>query len=240
MRRREFIAMLGGAAAAVPIFAQAQQRPLPIVALVAGGAAGSSAHYASAFRQGLKDSGYVEDQNVRIEYHWLDGQYDKLPALMADLVHRQVAVIATPANRQASLAAKAATATIPIVFGIAADPVQLGLVASLARPAGNATGFNFFGLEVNTKRFRMLHDLVPKAVRIAVLVNPANASTAAFTLHDLSEVAPTLGLELISLNASNSGEFDSAFAALHFSRYWPLAAAPVGNSRGSFRGQSGH
>jgi putative tryptophan/tyrosine transport system substrate-binding protein len=214
MRRRDFITLVGGAAVAWPFAAGAQKPSLPIVALVAGGAAGVSGGYAAAFRQGLGQAGYVEDKNVAIEYHWLNGQYSILPALMADLVRRQVAVIATPANRQATLAAKVATATIPIVFGVASDPVQLGLVESLARPGGNATGFNFFGGEVTAKRFRMLHDLLPKAVRVAVLVNPVNPPAAASTLQDVKEVAPTLGLQVTTFNASTSDEIDSAFAAL--------------------------
>ena len=168
----------------------------------------------AAFRKGLNETGYVEGQNVTVEYHWLEGQYDRLPALMADLVRRQVAVIATPGSTPAALAAKAATATIPIVFGVGEDPVQLGLVASLARPGGNATGINFFVQEVVAKRLRLLHDLVPKAVRIAVLVNPANASIAETTLRDVQEAAPTIGLQIQILNASTIGEIDAAFATL--------------------------
>jgi putative tryptophan/tyrosine transport system substrate-binding protein len=150
---------------------------------------------------------------VIVEYHWLEGQYDRLPALLADLVRRQVAVIATPGNLP-SLAAKAATATIPIVFGVGGDPVQLGLVASLARPGGNVTGINFFVNEVAAKRLRLLHDLVPKAVRIAVLLNPANPAVAETTLRDVQEAAPNIGLQIQVLNASTIGEIDAAFASL--------------------------
>ena len=168
---------------------------------------------AAAFRKGLNETGYVEGQNVTVEYHWLEGQYDRLPALMADLVRRQVAVIATPGTVPA-LAAKAATATIPIVFGVGEDPVKLGLVASLARPGGNATGINFFVQEVVAKRLRLLHELVPKAVRIAVLVNPGNASVAETTVREVQKAAPTMGLQIQILNATTIGEIDAAFATL--------------------------
>ena len=171
----------------------------------------ASARFAAAFRNGLNETGYVEGQNITVEYHWLEGRYDRLPALMADLVRRQVAVITTPGGVP-SLAAKAATATIPIVFGVSDDPVQLGLVASLARPGGNATGINFFNTEVIAKRLRLLHDLVPKAVRVAVLVNPANAAVAETTLRGVKEAAPTIGLQIQVLNATTIGEIDAAFA----------------------------
>jgi putative ABC transport system substrate-binding protein len=168
--------------------------------------------------QGLGESGYVEGQNVTVEYHWLEGgQYDRLPALMADLVRRRVAVIAAGSNTVA-LASKAATATIPIVFGVAEDPVKLGLVASLARPGGNATGINFFAQEVNAKRLGLLHELVPKAVRVAVLVNPAEATNTETTLREVQEAARTIGMQIQRLNATTVGEIDAAFATLAHER----------------------
>jgi len=157
---------------------------------------------------------HLQGQNVSVEYHWLDGQFDRLPALLAELVRRRVAVIATPGSNAASLAAKAATTTIPIVFGVGEDPVRLGLVASLARPGGNATGINLFSLEVTAKRLGLLHDLVPKAVRIAVLVNPANAQAAQATQREITEAARVIGLQIEFLHASTSREIESAFATL--------------------------
>jgi putative ABC transport system substrate-binding protein len=212
MKRRVFIAFLS-TAAALPFATRAQQSALPVVGLIRVGSADSSAHFAAAFRKGLNETGYVEGRNVTVEYHWLEGQYDRLPALLADLVRRQVAVIATPGDVP-SLAAKAATATIPIVFGVGGEPVQLGLVASLARPGGNATGINFFVHEVAAKRLLLLHELVPKAVRIAVLLNPANATIAEITLRDVQAAAPSMGLQIQVLNASTIGEIDAAFATL--------------------------
>jgi len=211
--RRQFISTLAGAATAWPLAARAQQSAMPVVGLISGGSVDAFAREATAFRKGLNEAGYVEDQNVTVEYHWLEGQYDRLPALMADLVRRQVAVIATPGSMPSALAAKAATATIPIVFGVGEDPVQLGLVESLARPGGNATGINYFVNEVVAKRLRLLHDLVPKAVHIALLVNPANPS-AESTLRDMQEAAPAIGLQIQTLNATTIGEIDAAFAAL--------------------------
>ena len=214
MQRRQFITLLGGAAVAWPLTARGQRPALPVVAFIRDGTADASARFAVAFRKGLNDTGYVEGQNVTVEYHWLEGKYDRLSTLVADLVRRRVAVFVTPGTVQAALAAKVATATIPIVFAVGDDPVRLGLVASLARPGGNATGINTFVQEVVAKRLRLLHELVPKAVRVAVLVNPGNATVAESTLRGVQEAAPTIGLQTQILNASTIGEIDAAFATL--------------------------
>ena len=165
---------------------------------------------------------------MTVEYHWLEGRYDRLPALMADLVRRRVAVIATPGITLGAVAAKAATATIPIVFGVADDPVRLGLVASLARPGGNATGSNFFTQELIAKRLGLLHELVPKAVRVAVLLNPANATSAETTLRDVQEAARAIGLQIQVLNANTSAQIDAAFATFERERPDALFVAPYG------------
>jgi putative ABC transport system substrate-binding protein len=212
VRRREFIALLG--AAAWPAAARAQQPTMPVVGLVNGRSAEDAARNAAAFRQGLSETGHVEGQNVVIEYRWVEGQYQRLPSIMADLVRRGVAVIATPGFTAGAQAAKAATTTIPIAFGVGEDPVKLGLVASLGRPGGNATGINFFTGEVVTKRLGLLHQLVPKAVRIAVLVNPAQAAITETTLRDLPDAARAIGLEIQVFNASTSREIEEAFATL--------------------------
>ena len=187
---------------------------MPVVGFIRDGTADASARYVAAFRKGLSEVGVVEGQNVTVEYHWLEGRHDRLPALMADLVRRQVAVMATVGNVP-TLAAKAATATIPIVFGVADDPVRLGLVASFARPGGNATGINFLNQEVASKRLRLLHELVPNAVRVAVLLNPANTETE---LRIVQEAAPTIGLQIQILNATTIGEIDAAFATIERER----------------------
>jgi putative tryptophan/tyrosine transport system substrate-binding protein len=227
MKRREFIAGLG--AAAWPLAALAQQRTMPVIASVSGASAdafaGSLAGSLAAFRKGLGETGYAEGQNVTVDYHWLEGQFDRLPALMADLVRRRVAVIVTSGNAVA-VAAKAATATIPIVFAVGEDPVSRGLVASLARPGGNATGYNIFVVEMVGKRLGLLHALLPKAVRIAVLVNPANRQIAETTLRDVQEAARTIGLQIQILNATTIGEIDSAFAALERERPDALFVGP--------------
>ena len=200
---------------------------MPVVAFVTPSERDSfPPRYVAAFRKGLSDTGYIEGQNVSVEYHWLEGRYDRLPALMADLVRRQVAVIATPGGSLAALAAKAATATIPIVFGVAENPVSVGLVANLARPGGNATGINFFLGEVVAKRLGLLHELVPKAVRLGVLVNPANGLTAEATLRDIPEAARTLGLQVQVLKASTGPEIDAGFSAMVQDRADALFIAP--------------
>jgi putative ABC transport system substrate-binding protein len=228
--RRAFLTTLGGAAAASSLLrprgVSAQQPALPVVAFLRTGSADANARNVAAFRKGLNETGFVDDQNVKLEYHWLEGQYDRLPALMAELVRRRVAVIATIGTAQVALAAKAATTTIPIVFGEGEDPVGLGLVANLARPGGNVTGINYFVDEVVAKRLRLLHDLVPKAVRFAVLVNPANASATKSTLQAVQEAAPTVGLQIQILNASTIDEIDAAFASLARERPDALFVAP--------------
>jgi putative tryptophan/tyrosine transport system substrate-binding protein len=211
MRRRAFISLIGGAAA-WPLAARAQQSALPVIGFVNAGS--SDTPLAAAFRKGLNEAGYFEGQNVTVEYHWLEGQFDRLPSLMADLVRRRVAVIATPAGNYAAQVAKAATTAIPIVFGIGEDPVKLGLVASLARPGGNLTGVNFFASEYDAKRLALLHELVPKAVRIAVLVNPANVPATETTLRVIPEAARAMGLQIQVLRASTSREIEAAFATL--------------------------
>jgi putative tryptophan/tyrosine transport system substrate-binding protein len=213
MRRREFISLIGGATVAWPLAASAQQRAMPMIGFLRDGSAEGSARYVAGFRKGLNEAGYVEGQNVAVEYHWLEGQYERLPALLADLIRRQVAVIAVPGTVPAR-AAKAATTAIPIIFGVGEDPVRLGLVASIARPGGNATGINFFVNEVTAKRLRLLHDLVPSAVRIAVLVNPGNALVTESTAREVQKAAPTMGLQIQILNATTTDEIDTAFVSL--------------------------
>ena len=211
MQRRDFITLLGGASAGLPLAARAQQPKPPVVGFVSGVSREMAAERPVMFRKGLGASGFVDGENVTVEYHWLDGRYDQLPSLMADLVRRRVAVIATAGTAEIALAAKAATATIPIVFSVGADPVKLGLVASLARPGGNATGINGLLQEVNGKRLALLHELAPKAVRIAVLVNPGNATSAEATLREVREAAPALGLQIEVFNASTGREIEAAF-----------------------------
>jgi putative ABC transport system substrate-binding protein len=214
MKRREFIALIGGVAVGSPVAARAQQPALPVVAFLNGGHPSDSAANAAAFRKGLSEASVVEGRDVTVEYHWMEGQYDRAPAVVAELVRRRVAVIATPGFPPGALAAKAATTTIPIAFGVGDDPVKLGLVASLARPGGNVTGINFFIHEITSKRLALLRELVPTAVRIAVLVNPNNAAAAEANLKEAREVAPSLGLQILAFNASTAGEIDAAFGAI--------------------------
>jgi putative ABC transport system substrate-binding protein len=216
MRRREFITGVGSAVASVglPLAARGQQPAVPVIGFVNAGSADASAGLVAAFRKGLGETGYVEGQNVTVEYHWLEGQFDRLQALMAELVRRRVTVIATPGTTLAAIAAKAATAMIPIVFGVGDDPVKLGLVGSLARPNGNATGFNYFSQELNAKRLGLLRQLLPRAVRVAVFVNPSNVTTAETTLREAQKTARAIELQIHVLNASTIGEIDAAFGTL--------------------------
>src|SRR5262245_10787817 len=214
MRRREFITALGGmAAAAWPLTARAQQAAMPVIGFLGSTSPDLYVDRLRGFRQGLKEIGYVEGENVSIVYRWAENQMDRLPELVADLVHRQVAAIAVTGGTRPALAAKAANTTIPIVFAVAQDPVQLGLVASLARPGANLTGINFFSAELSAKRLELLRELVPSAVRVAVLVNPANTTTTETTLRDLQSAARAMGLQIQVLNASTSREINAAFTA---------------------------
>src|SRR5205085_6404951 len=211
MQRREFIALLGGAAAASPLTARAQSPATPVIGFLHPTSLDAAAERLRGFRQGLKDSGYMEGENVMIEYRWANGQNDRLPGLAAELARRPVAVIATIGNGPA-FALKAATTSIPIVFVVAEDPVKLGLVASLSNPGGNLTGVNVFNAELTAKRLELLRELAPAATRVAVLVNPLNATTTAATLKDVKSAARGMGLQVQVINASTSGEINAAFA----------------------------
>jgi len=213
MRRREFITLLGGAAA-WPLGVSAQQPAMPVIGFLGAVSPYGFTERLRAFRQGLKDAGYAEGENIAIEYRWAESQLDRLPELAADLVRRRVTVIVATGGAVPAIAAKAATTTIPIVFTVPEDPVRLGLVASLARPGGNATGINFFASELVEKRLGVLRELVPNAVRVAVLVNPADASNTEATVKGVETVAHAMALQVQFFRASTSGEIQAAFERL--------------------------
>jgi putative tryptophan/tyrosine transport system substrate-binding protein len=226
MRRREFITLLGGAAAAWPLAARAQQPAMPVIGFLNSGSPETSANIVAAFRKGLSEAGYVEGRNVAIEYRWAQNDNARLPELAIDLVRRRVAVISTPGGTAAALAAKAATTTIPIVFSNSVDPVQLGLVANFNRPGGNATGFSSMNTELGAKRLGLLHELIPRAVRFAMLVDPTSPSaepnnTVAQT------AAAAIGRQIEFLNASTNREIDAAFASLAQKRFDALLVANI-------------
>jgi putative ABC transport system substrate-binding protein len=212
MRRRDFIILLAGAMGGRPSAVRAQQKAMPVIGFLGGGSPNPNAPGVTAFRQGLRETGYVEGQNLAIEYRWAEGLYDRLPALAADLVGRKVDVIATDSTPSV-LAAKGATLTIPIVFEIGADPVAIGLVASLARPGGNVTGVTFISIELLPKRLELLSELVPQAGVIALLVNPNNPN-AERAMRDVQEAARAKGVQLHILKADTESEVDAAFATL--------------------------
>jgi ABC-type uncharacterized transport system substrate-binding protein len=209
--RRQFITLLGGAAAAWPLAARAQQTAMPVVGFIDAGSAAERTAQVAAFRKGLAEGGYHVDQNVALEFHWAESQYGRFPELAADFVRRKVSVIVTPGSATAALAAKAATSTIPIVFAVGGDPVKQGLVASLNRPGGNVTGVNFFTAELVAKRMQLLHELVPAAKRVAVLVNPTDPEGYA-TLHDAEAAAG--GRQILVREVASGRDIDAAFASM--------------------------
>jgi len=228
MRRRNFIALLGSATVAWPLAARAQQSAMPVIGFLDTRSPEAIADRRQKFRQGLKDTGYVEGENVAIAYGWAENQLDRLPELAAELVRRNVAVITTSGGPAAALAAKAATATIPIVFSVSQNPVALGLVASLARPGGNLTGINFLNTELAAKRLELMRELVPGVARLAVLLNPANAANTETALREVQAAARAMGLQIQIFNASTSHEIDVVFAAFARERHDALFIGPDG------------
>jgi putative tryptophan/tyrosine transport system substrate-binding protein len=226
MKRREFITLVGGAAAAWPQAARAQQAALPVVGYLGSESADLSAGRLGAFRQGLTEAGYVEGKNVTLEYRWAEGRNDRLPALAADLVRRQVTVIVTIGSTPAALAAKAASTTIPIVFQVGSDPVEVGLVASLAQPGGNLTGVTNLNIELGPKRLQLLHELMPMATVVGLLINPTSPKLAESSTKDLQAAARTLGLQLHVLQASTERDFDAVFATLRQLQAHALVIGP--------------
>jgi ABC-type uncharacterized transport system substrate-binding protein len=213
IRRREFIFTLGGAAAAWPLAARAQQ-PIPTIGFLHSQSPEALADVLRGFRQGLKEAGYSEGENVAIEYRWAEDQLDRLPALAGDLVRKGVAIIVAGGGSATPRVAKAVTTTIPVVFNMGDDPVKLGLVTSLSRPGGNLTGVNFFAVELTAKRLELLRELVPGAARVAVLVNPANPASSEPIVHDAQAAARAMGLQILLLKATSSKEIDAAFASV--------------------------
>jgi putative ABC transport system substrate-binding protein len=234
VKRRAFISLLGGAAAAWPLAARAQQAAMPVIGYLYAGSPEPSANLLAAFRKGLREAGYLEGQNVAIEYRWAHNDYNRLPELASDLVRRHVAAIVTPGSVAAALAAKATTTTIPIVFGIGNDAVQAGLVTSLNRPGGNVTGVSYMQGELAAKQFGLLHELLPGAMRFAVLVNPNNPLVTRSILEDLPGVVRSIGGQIEILSASTNNDIDAAFANLMQKRAEALLVSPgplFGNRR---------
>jgi putative tryptophan/tyrosine transport system substrate-binding protein len=232
MRRREFITLVGGVAATWPLPGLAQQSAMPVLGFISPASAAPSVNFVAGFLKGLQEAGFIEGRNAAIDYRWAEGDYDRLPALAADLVRRQVAVIVTVGGENSAAAAEAATKTIPIVFNVGSNPVELGLVASLARPGGNATGVNIFTAELAEKRLGLLRDLLPAATTVAVLTNP-NFKPAVINARQSETAAKAIAKEVAIFNAGSDSEIESAFAKIAQARYGALlvGADPYFNSR---------
>jgi putative tryptophan/tyrosine transport system substrate-binding protein len=226
MKRRTFITLFGGSAVAWPLAARAQQPAMPVIGYLESRSPDTQADRLRAFRQGLKDTGYVEGENVRIEYRWAENQLDRLPMLAAELVRQRVNVIATTGGAPVALAAKAETTTIPIVFGVSEDPVPFGLVASHNRPGGNATGVNFLVTELGSKQLGLLHELVPAAARVGLLVNPKFAGGTERAMRDVTGAASAIGLQIDVVQASDSREIESVFGTLVHNKADALLVGP--------------